>query len=238
MPSTIYKVKDETGRAVSRAIYNVLGINREGHKGLLGMYISKSEGANFWLEVLSDLQNRYLGYTDMLHWRSERRFPDTIQSVFPNTSVQLCIVHQIRSSIKHVGSKHQKEFLWDLKIVYGAVSKETAETQLDTLESKWGETYPIVIKSWCDNWERLTEYFRYTPAIRKLIYTTNTVEGYHRQVRKVTKNRGVFPSDTSPEKLVYMAYRNIREKWTMPLANWSQISQQLAIKSGECFEIM
>ena len=109
---------------------------------------------------------------------------------------------------------------------------------MDTLDSKWGETYPIVIKSWCDNWERLTEYFRYTPAIRKLIYTTNTVEGYHRQVRKVTKNRGVFPSDTSLEKLVYLAYRNIREKWTMPLANWSQISQQLAIKFGERFEIM
>ena len=233
-----YKVKDETGRAVSRAIYNVLGINKEGHKELLGMYISKSEGANFWLEVLSDLQNR--GVRDILICCIDglRGFPDAIQSVFPNTSVQLCIVHQIRSSIKHVGSKHQKEFLRDLKTVYGAVSKETAETQLDALAGKWGEMYPIVIKSWRDNWERLTGYFRYTPAIRKQIYTTNTVEGYHRQVRKVTKNKGVFPSDTSPEKLVYMVYRNIREKWTMPLANRSQISQQLAIKFGECFEIM
>ena len=108
-------------------------------------------------------------------------FPDAIQSVFPNTSVQLCIVHQIRNSIKHVGSKHQREFLRDLKTVYGAVSKENAETQLDTLAGKWGEMYPIVIKSWRDNWERLTEYFQYTPAIRKLIYTANTVEGYHRQ---------------------------------------------------------
>lgn len=233
-----YKVKDETGRAVSRAIYNVLGINKEGHKELLGMYVSKSEGANFWLEVLSDLQNR--GVRDILICCIDglKGFPDAIQSVFPNTSVQLCIVHQIRNSIKHVGSKHQKEFLRDLKTVYGAVNKETAETQLDTLESKWGKTYPIVIKSWRDNWERLTEYFRYTPAIRKLIYTTNTVEGYHRQVRKVTKNKGVFPSDTSLEKLVYLVYRNIREKWTMPLANWSQISQQLAIKFGERFEIM
>ena len=165
-------------------------------------------------------------------------FSDAIQSVFPGTSVQLCIVHQIRNSIKYVGSKHQKEFLCNLKTVYGVVSKETAETQLDTLEGKWGETYSIVIKSWRDNWERLTKYFRYTPAIRKLIYTTNTVEGYHRQVRKVTKNKGVFPSDTSLEKLVYLAYRNIREKWTMPLANWSQTSQQLAIKFGERFEIM
>nr|WP_315553369.1 IS256 family transposase [Segatella oris] len=233
-----YKVKDETGRAVSRAIYNVLGINREGHKELLGMYISKSEGANFWLEVLSDLQNRGVrGYTDILICCIDglKGFSDAIQSVFPGTSVQLSV---LRNSIKYVGSKHQKEFLCNLKTVYGVVSKETAETQLDTLEGKWGETCSIVIKSWRDNWERLTEYFRYTPAIRKLIYTTNTVEGYHRQVRKVTKNKGVFPSDTSLEKLVYLAYRNIREKWTMPLANRSQISQQLAIKFGECFEIM
>ncbi|VEH15696.1 Transposase and inactivated derivatives [Segatella oris] len=142
-----YKVKEETGRAVSRAIYNVLGINKEGHKELLGMYISKSEGANFWLEVLSDLQNR--GVQDILICCIDglKGFPDAIQSVFPNTSVQLCIVHQIRNSIKYVGSKHQKEFLWDLKTVYGAVSKETAETQLDTLEGKWGGTYSIVIKS-------------------------------------------------------------------------------------------
>ena len=233
-----YKVKDETGRAVSRAIYNVLGINREGHKELLGMYISKSEGANFWLEVLSDLQNRGVrGYTDILICCIDglKGFSDAIQSVFPGTSVQLSV---LRNSIKYVGSKHQKEFLCNLKTVYGVVSKETAETQLDTLEGKWGETYSIVIKSWRDNWERLTEYFRYTPAIRKLIYTTDTVKGYHRKVCKVTKNKGVFPSDTSPEKLVYMVYRNIREKWTMPLANRSQISQQLAIKFGECFEIM
>ena len=133
-----YKVRDETGRAVSRAIYNVLGINKEGHKELLGMYISKSEGANFWLEVLSDLQNK--GVRDILICCVDglKGFPDAIQSVFPDTSVQLCIVHQIHSSIKHVGSKHQKEFLWNLKTVYGAVSKETAETQLDALDSKWG----------------------------------------------------------------------------------------------------
>ena len=136
------KVKEETGRAVSRTIYNVLGINKEGQKELLGMYISKSEGANFWLEVLSDLQNR--GVQDILICCIDglKGFPDAIQSVFPNTSVQLCIVHQIRSSIKHVGSKHQKEFLWDLKTVYGAASKETAETQLDTLAGKWGKCIP------------------------------------------------------------------------------------------------
>lgn len=233
-----YKVKDDTGRAVTRAIYNVLGINKEGQKELLGMYVAKSEGANFWLEVLTDLQNR--GVEDIMICCVDglKGFPDAIQSVFPHTAVQLCIVHQIRNSIKYVGSKHQKEFMKDLKRVYGAVSKEAAETELDNLETKWGEQYLIVIKSWRDNWERLTEFFQYTKEIRRLIYTTNTVEGYHRQIRKVTKNKGVFPSDTALEKLVYLAYRNIREKWTMPLANWGLISQQLAIKFGNRYEIM
>ena len=123
-------------------------------------------------------------------------------------------------------------------MVYGAVSKDSAETELDGLESKWGEQYPIVIKSWRDNWESLTEYFQFTKDIRRLIYTPNTVEGYHRQIRKVTKNKGVFPSDTALEKLVYLAYRDISKKWTMPLANWSLISQQLAIKFGSRFKIM
>ena len=233
-----YKVKDDTGRAVTRAIYNVLGINKDGHKELLGMYVAKSEGANFWLEVLTDLQNR--GVEDIMICCVDglKGFPDAIQSVFPHTAVQICVVHQIRNSIKYVGSKHQKEFLRDLKRVYGAVSKEAAETELDSLENKWGEQYPIVIKSWRDNWERLTEFFQYTKEIRRLIYTTNTVEGYHRQIRKVTKNKGVFPSDTALEKLVYLAYRNIREKWTMPLSNWALISQQSAIKFGDRYEIM
>ena len=233
-----YKVKDDTGRSVTRAVYNVLGINKEGHKELLGMYVAKSEGANFWLEVLTDLQNR--GVEDIMICCVDglKGFPDAIQSVFPHTAVQLCIVHQIRNSIKYVGSKHQKEFLKDLKRVYGAVSKEAAETELDNLETKWVEQYPIVIKSWRENWERLTEFFQYTKEIRRLIYTTNTVEGYHRQIRKVTKNKVVFPSDTALEKLVYLAYRNIKEKWTMPLSNWGLISQQLAIKFGDRFEIM
>lgn len=233
-----YKVMDDKGFAVSRAIYNVLGINKGGKKELLGMYISHSEGANFWLSVLSDLQNR--GVRDILIACIDglKGFPDAIKSVFPQTNVQLCVIHQVRNSIKYVGSKHRNEFLKDLKTVYGAVSKEAAQTQLDNLDRKWGEKYPIVIKSWRDNWENLTEYFQYTPMIRKLIYTTNTVEGYHRQIRKVTKNKGVFPNDTALEKLVYLAYRNIRKKWTMPLANWASIAQQLAIKFGDRFKLM
>jgi transposase-like protein len=233
-----YKVRDDSGRAVTHAIYNVLGVNRSGQKELLGMYVAKSEGANFWLEVLTDLHNR--GVDDIMICCVDglKGFPDAIQGVFPNATVQLCIVHQIRNTVKYVGSKHQKGFLKDLKLVYGAVSKEAAETELDNLELKWGEQYPIVIKSWRDNWERLSEYFQYTKEIRRLIYTTNTVEGYHRQIRKVTKNKGVFPSDTALEKLVYLAYRDISRKWTVSIMNWALISQQLAIRFGDRFEIM
>lgn len=142
-------------------------------------------------------------------------FPDAIQSVFPNTTVQLCIVHQIRNSIKYVGSKHQKEFLKDLKRVYGAVSKEAAETELFNLNEKWGEKYPIVIKSWQDNWEKLTEYFQFTSDIRRMIYTTNTVEGYHRQIRKVTKTRAC--SLTTP-----------------PLRNWFTSLTAIYARNGPC----
>ena len=238
MDAIHYKVMDERGCAVTRAIYNVLALDSEGHKDLLGMYISKNEGANFWLNVLTDLQTR--GVCDILIACVDglKGFPDAIQSVFPDTIVQLCIFHQIRNSVKYVGSKHQKEFMRDLKHVYGAVNKESAATGLLNLEEKWGEKYPIVIKSWQDNWERLTEYFQFTSDIRRMIYTTNTVEGYHRQVRKVTKNKGVFPNDTALEKLVYLAYRNIRKKWTMPIANRAAIAQQLAIKFGDRFKLL
>lgn len=224
-----YKVMDDKNRPVSRAIYNVLGINREGYKELLGMYISKSEGANFWLSVLTDLQNR--GVQDILIACIDnlKGFAEAINSVYPQTVIQSCIVHQVRNSVKYVASKNQKEFIADLKRIYQAVNKETAESELLKLQQKWGEHYPVVIKSWQDNWEKLSAYFQFTAPIRKLIYTTNTVEGYHRQVRRVTKNKGVFTNDTALEKLVYLAYRNIRKKWTMPLAEWGKTAQQMAI---------
>ena len=202
------------------------------------MYVTHSEGANFWLNVLTDLQNRGIEDIFIACVDGLTGFSDAIQSVFPRTDVQLCIVHQIRNSVKYVGSKHQKEFLKDLKLVYAAQTKEGAEVALGNLEKKWGEQYPIVIKSWRDKWELLSHYFQYTAPIRKIIYTTNTVEDYHRQVRKITKTKGVFPNDAALEKLVYLAYRNIKKKWTMPLANWGQSAQQLAIKFGERFQIM
>jgi len=215
-----YKVKDE-GRIVSRAVYHILGINPEGRKELLGMYVSESEGANFWLSVLSDLRNR--GVEDILIACIDalKGFAEAILSTFPKTEVQSCIVHQIRNSLKYVASKDQKPFLKDLKEVYQSTTKELAEQQLDLLEQKWGKKYPLVLNSWRNNWNKLSTYFKYDPTIRRLVYTTNTIEGFHRQVRKVTKTKGAFPSDMALLKLIYLAYKNIRKKWTGPLQNWS-----------------
>jgi putative transposase len=223
-----YKVKDE-GRIVPRAVYHILGITPEGRKDLIGMYVSESEGANFWLSVLSDLRNR--GVEDILIASIDnlKGFAEAIQSVFPKTEVQSCIVHQIRNSLKYVASKDQKPFLKDLREVYQATTKEQAEQQLEALDQKWGKKYPLVINSWRSNWNKLSTYFKYDPAIRKLIYTTNAIEGFHRQVRKVTKTKGAFPSDMALLKLIYLAYRNIRKKWTSPLQNWSLTVSQLSI---------
>ncbi|MEG0455269.1 MAG: IS256 family transposase [Bacteroides sp.] len=238
MDAIHYKVMDDKMRPVTRAIYNVLALDSTGHKELLGMYIAKSEGANFWLSVLTDLQNR--GVQDILIACVDglKGFPDAITSVFPDTVVQLCVIHQIRNSMKYIASKHQKEFMKELKPVYQAVNRDAAECALLELDAKWGEQYPIVLRSWQDNWERLSAYFEYTEPIRRIIYTTNTVEGYHRQLRKVTKNKGVFSSDTALEKLVYLAYTRIRRKWTQPIHDWGQTAQQLAIKFGERFRLM
>jgi transposase-like protein len=157
-------------------------------------------------------------------------FSEAIQSVFPKSAVQSCIVHQIRNSLKYVASKDQKEFMRELKNVYRADTKDIAEMELVNLSEKWGKKYPIVIESWQKNWDKLSTYFEHTAPIRKLIYTTNPIEGYHRQIRKVTKNKGAFPNETALLKLVYLATRRIEQKWSSPLSNWSLTIQQLAIK--------
>lgn len=227
-----YKVKDG-GRVINRAVYNVLAINKEGKKELIGMYVSESEGANLWLSVLTDLKAR--GVEDILIACIDNLngFAEAIESVFPKVEIQSCIVHQIRNSIKYVASKEQKVFLADLKLVYQAVNKQTAEAELDKLEEKWGKRYPIVVESWRKNWHKLSTYFDYDPMIRKLIYTTNAVEGFHRQIRKVTKTKGVFPNDMALLKLIYLASQNIAKKWTQPLQNWGLTAQQLRIKFQE-----
>lgn len=204
----------------------------------IGNRISAETINNITDRVLPEKQNRRVQDIFIACVDGLKGFPDAIASVFPQTTVQLCIVHQIRNSVKYVSSRNQKEFMRDLKLVYHAVNKDAAEKALDDLEIKWGEDYPIVIKSWHDNWDRLTAYFQYSQHIRRIIYTTNTVEGYHRQLRKVTKNKGVFTSDTALEKLVYLAFTRIRKKWTQPVQNWGQTAQQLAILFQDRFRIL
>jgi putative transposase len=231
-----YKVRDG-GKVVSRAVYNILAINKEGRKELIGMYISESEGANFWLSILTDLKNR--GVNDVLIACTDnlKGFSEAILSVFPETEIQKCVIHQIRNSLKYVASKDQKLFMKDLKKVYQSPTKSQAETELLNLEEIWGKKYPIVIRSWNENWDELTTYFDYDTHIRKLIYTTNPVEGFHRQVRKVTKTKGAFPSDMALLKLIYLATENISKKWTQPLHNWGLTIQQLCIKFGDRMKI-
>jgi putative transposase len=211
-----YKVRAE-GRYESRAVYTVLGLTIEGKKEVLGLYLSESEGANFWLGVLTDLQNR--GVEDILIASVDglTGFPEAINTIFPKAEVQLCIVHQIRNSLRYVGSKHQKAFMADLKRVYKAVNKAAAESALDELEEIWGEKYPIVIQSWRRKWDNLSVYFRYPEPIRKVIYTTNAIEAVHRQFRKLTKTKGGFPNDNSLLKLLYLGIQNASKKWTMPI---------------------
>jgi putative transposase len=223
-----YKIRED-GKVLGKAVYTILGVNLEGRKDVLGLYISENEGANFWLQVLTDLSNR--GVQDILIACIDglKGFPEAIETIFPSTEVQLCIVHQIRNSLKYVGSKNKKEFITDLKRVYKASNKDLAESELDALEKKWNAKYPIVIKSWRNNWERLSQYFKYPEDIRRIIYTTNTIEGVHRQFRKLTKTKGAFPNQDSLLKLLYMGIQNASKNWTMPVQNWSLTISQLAI---------
>ncbi len=224
-----FKVKED-GKVTHKALYNILGINKAGHKEILGIYISETEGANFWLQVLTDLNNR--GVKDILIASIDnlKGFAEAIRSVYPKTEIQSCIVHQIRNSLKFIASKDQKEFMRELKKVYRADTKTTAETALESLADKWGKKYPVVIDSWRKNWDKLSTYFEYTAPIRKLIYTTNPIEGYHRQIRKITKTKGAFSSEMALLKLVYLATMRIQEKWTSPIPNWGLTIQQLAIR--------
>ena len=223
-----YKIKDN-GRYVSKAVYTILGLNVEGKKELLGLYLSESEGANYWLSVLTDLHNR--GVKDILIASVDglTGFPEAIASIYPDTEVQLCVIHQIRNSMKYVASKNQKEFMRDLKPVYQAQTKQAAEAALEALEAKWGKQYPLVIGSWQRKWENLSVYFKYPDYILKVICTTNPIEVVHRQFRKLTKIKGGFPNENRLLKLLYAGILNASKKWTMPVQNWNLALSQLAI---------
>jgi transposase-like protein len=228
MDAIHYKVRED-GKIGSKAVYTILGLNTKGIKDVLGIYVSESEGANFWLQVLTDLSNR--GVKDILIASIDglKGFSEAIRTIFPATEVQLCVVHQIRNSLRYIASKDQKAFMKDLKQVYRAVNKELAEQHLDELETTWGKKYPVVIKSWRTNWNELSAFFKYPEEIRRIIYTTNVIEGFHRQIRKVTKTKGAFTSETSLLKLIYLVVQNIQRKWTAAPRNWGQTVLQLSV---------
>jgi len=235
MDAMFYKVRED-GRVVTKAIYNIIGVNQNGVKDLLGIYIADSEGAKFWMQVLEDLKRR--GVEDILIACIDnlKGFAEAIELIFPHTRVQCCVIHQIRNSLKYVSWKDSKQFMADLRTVYQAAGKQQAEQNLDQVEITWGKAYPIAIKSWRTNWEKLSSYFDYPDAIRKVMYTTNIIEGFHRQVRKVTKTKGAFTSDTALLKLIYLATTRMVEKWSQCIDNWATIASQLHIHFGNRFQ--
>jgi transposase-like protein len=236
MDAMVFKIKDENGFYKNRALHFAIGITLEGKKDLLGMWLTDNEGAKFWLSIVTELKNR--GVEDILIASVDglKGFSEAINSVFPQTIVQRCIIHHIRYSMKYVGSKYQKEFMSDLKLIYKAPTKKAAEDALLGLESKWGEKYPMVVNSWINNWTELSSYFEYSEPIRRIIYTTNTVEGFNRQVRKITKSKGGFSNDEALYKLVFLIYRDISKKWDKALSNWAEIISQLSIHFKERLE--
>lgn len=223
-----FKMRDD-GKVSHKVIYNLLGINQQGQKEILGFYVADNEGAHFWLGVLNDLKAR--GVNDILIACVDglTGFPEAIQTAFPKTEVQLCIVHQIRHSIKYISTNDQKAFMKDLKTVYQAETRDLAESKLIELDDKWGKKYPMVLKSWQTKWDSLSTYFQFSKEIRRLIYTTNPIEGFHRQIRKYTKSKGAFTSEQALFKLFYCACQRIKEKWNMPVRDWATTISQLDV---------
>lgn len=228
LDALVVKVRDH-GVVANRAVYLALGVNLEGKKELLGLWMAKNEGAKFWLEILTDLKNRGLEDVLIMCCDGLKGFPEAIEAALPLTVVQTCIVHMIRHSLRHVPWKERRTVAKDLKEIYTALNEESALEALQEFEVRWGETYPMVVRSWRSNWERITPFLAFPQDIRRVIYTTNAIESLNRQVRKVLKNRGHFPSDQAAMKLVYLALEKASQKWTMPIRQWGQALNQLAI---------
>ncbi|MDD5383781.1 MAG: IS256 family transposase [Gallionella sp.] len=223
------KVRD-AGAVRAKAVYLALGINMTGEKELLGIWIAQTEGAKFWLQVVTELKNRgvqdiFIACVDGL-----KGFPEAIEAAYPKTSVQLCIVHMVRYSLNYVSWKLRAEVAADLRTIYVSATVEEAGQRLDEFETKWGEAYPPIVKSWRSNWVRLTPFFDYPPEIRKVIYTTNAIESVNMSLRKIIKNRGSFPSDEALLKLFYLALNNISKKWTMPIRDWKAALNRFTIQ--------
>jgi len=215
----VVKIRQDK-QVINKAIYLALGVNVEGHKELLGMWLSENEGAKFWLGILTELQNR--GLKDILIACVDglKGFPDAIQAVYPQTRIQLCIVHMVRYSMKFIPWKDDKSVTADLKRVYQSATEEEALQELDRLEAKWEEKYPQISRSWRQNWHNLNTLFAYPEGIRKAIYTTNAIESLNSVIRKATKKRKLFPHDDAAKKVVYLAIQEASKKWTMPIHNW------------------
>lgn len=222
----------------NRAVYVVLGLDLEGRKDVLGHWVSDgAEGASFWLGVVTDLKNRGVNDIFIAAIDGLTGFKEAIRSVFPQVEIQRCVVHQIRNSLKYVTWADRKPFAADLKAIYQASTREEGEIKLLELAEKWGDKYAMAVRSWENNWQDLATFFDYTPAIRRLIYTTNPIEGYNRQLRKVTKTKSVFPSYEAVRKLLWLAHRDIIKKWTMPVPNWALILNQFAIRFEDRFPL-
>lgn len=227
-----YHVRSE-GQIVKKAVYIAIGINLDGRKDVLGMWVGENESAKFWATVLNGLKNRgvediFIACTDNL-----TGFSDAIEAVFPKTEIQNCIIHQLRNSSKYVSYKDLKALMADLKAVYAAVNEKSALEALEVFSEHWDKKYPKIAQSWRDNWANLSTYFKFPQEVRRLIYTTNTIEGFNRQLRKVTKSKSVFPTDDSLLKMLYLAMIDITKKWTGKRQDWSAIYAQLVIFFGE-----
>jgi len=223
------KVRD-SGAVRTKAVYLAIGVNMDGHKEVLGLWISQTEGAKFWLQVVTELKNRgvqdiFIACVDGL-----KGFPDAIEAVYPQAAVQLCIVHMVRNSLNFVPWKAQKEVAADLKLIYSAVTAEEAERRLAEFEAKWDKQYQPISQSWRRNWARVIPFFDYPPEIRKVIYTTNAIESINMSLRKVIKTRSSFPTDEAVSKLFYLALNNISKKWTMPIRDWKAALNRFAIQ--------
>ena len=228
------KVKGrEDGKSCLKSVYTALAVNFEGKKEVLGLWIAENEGAKFWMGVLTELKNR--GVQDILIACMDglTGFPEAVRSVYPNTRVQLCIIHMVRNSTKFVSWKDLKKVCADLKSVYSASSEAAGRDALEEFGKKWDEKYPMIFRSWEHHWDNLSEFFKYPPEIRRAIYTTNAIESMNYQLRKVTKNRSTFSTDDAILKILYLAIRNASKKWTMPIREWGQALNQFAIEFGK-----
>ena len=228
MDAIHFHVRSE-GQIVKKAVYIAIGINMDGLKEVLGMWVGENESAKFWLSVMNGLRNR--GLQDILIACVDglTGFPAAIEAVYPKTEIQQCIIHQIRNTTKFVSYKDIKALMADLKKVYAAIDEQTALSELENFDEKWGNKYPKIAISWREKWANLSTYFKYPQEVRTLIYTTNAIEGFNRQLRKVTKNKGVFPTDDSLLKMLYLAMMDITKKWTGKRREWGQIHSQLEI---------